>query len=141
MILYFIDTNIFLEVELKQERSEESKEFLRKVLNGDIQAFTSDFNLDSVAIVMNTKKCKPQDIINFLLKIMSYEGLTIYSLNMLDRLVAAKYMRDYKLTFDDAVTYFVTRSLGIKELVSFDSKDFKGLPGIKRLDPIDVLKR
>lgn len=139
--MYFIDTNIFLEVELKQKRVEESKEFLRKVLTGDIKAFTSDFNLDSVAIVMNAKKCRPQDIINFLLKIMSYEGLTIYSLNMLDRLVAAKYMRDYKLTFDDAVTYFVTKSLGINELVSFDSKDFKGLPGIKTLDPIDVLKR
>ncbi len=139
--MYFIDTNIFLEVELKQQRSEESKKFLKKVLSGDIRAFTSDFNLDSVAIVMNMKKCKPQAIIDFLLKIMSYEGLTIYSLNMLDRLVSAKYMRDYRLTFDDAVTYFVTRSLGIKELISFDSKDFKGLPGIKRLDPINVLKR
>lgn len=139
--MYFIDTNIFLEVELKQERSEECKEFLRKVLNGEIQAFTSDFNLDSVAIIMDREKCKPKAISDFLLKIMTFEGLTIYSLNVVDKIVATNAIKKYKLTFDDAVTYFVTKSLGIKELVSFDSKDFGGLPGIKVVKPTDILKK
>jgi predicted nucleic acid-binding protein len=137
--LYFIDTNIFLELELKQKRSEECKEFLRRVLKGEIEAFTSDFNLDSVAIVMDAKGCEPRFVSDFLLKIMTFEGLTIYSLNMVDRIVAAKYMQKHKLTFDDAVTYFIAKSLEIKELVSFDD-DFDGLPEIKRLEPINILK-
>ena len=137
--MYFIDTNIFLEIELKQSRSEQCKVFLKKVLSGEVQAFTSDFNLDSVSIVMGANRCRPKSILKFLLNIMTFEGLTIYSLNMVDRIVATKYMQKHGLTFDDAVTYFVARSLGIKELISFDT-DFDGLPEIKRLEPKDVLE-
>ena len=137
--MYFIDTNIFLEIELKQNKSEQCKEFLKRVLNGEIQAFTSDFNLDSVAVIMGAKKCRAKSIFKFLLDIMAFEGLTIYSLNMVDRIVATKYMQKHGLTFDDAVTYFVAKSLGIKELISFDPH-FDGLPEIKRLEPKDVIK-
>lgn len=137
--MYFIDTNIFLEIELKESRSEQCKEFLKRVLNGEIQAFTSDFNLDSVVVIMDAKRCRAKPISKFLLNIMTFEGLTIYSLNMVDRIVATKYMQKYGLTFDDAITYFVAKSLDIKELISFDPH-FDGLPEIKRLEPKDAIK-
>lgn len=49
-------------------------------------------------------------------------------------------MEKHKLDFDDAVTYFIAKSLGVKEIVSFD-RDFDNLLGIKRVEPKDILKK
>jgi len=49
-------------------------------------------------------------------------------------------MEKVKLDFDDAIAYFVMKSLDLKEIVSFD-KHFDKISGIKRLDPKDVLER
>ena len=55
-MVYFVDTSIFLELELKQQRKEESKELLRKVWKNEIKALTTDFNIDSIVIKMLREK-------------------------------------------------------------------------------------
>ncbi|MEM5797088.1 MAG: type II toxin-antitoxin system VapC family toxin [Candidatus Aenigmatarchaeota archaeon] len=135
-----VDANIFLEVELGRSRSKECEEFLTKIMRGEIKAFTTDVILDSIAFVMEREGVKPAKLRKFLESILFYEGLTIYSLNLMDKIITTALMEDTKLDFDDTSTYFTMKSLGIKEIVSFD-KDFDKLPGIKRVEPKDVLRK
>lgn len=139
-MVYFIDTSIFLEVELKQQKKEESKEFLKKVWRNEIKALTTDFNVDATVIIMQNKKAKLRTIQNFLIAVTVSEGLTIYDVNLVDRFLALSLVKKHKLKYDDALNYFTMRSLGIKEIVSFDS-DYDKLPGIKRIEPKDILRK
>lgn len=138
--MYLIDTSVFLEIELNQEKKDDAREFLLKILQNKIKAITPDFNIDSTVIIMQNKKAKLENIKKFLMGIVAYEGLTIYEVNLVDRILITKIMEKYKRKYDDALNYFVMKSLGIKEIVSFD-RDYDGLPGIKRITPGDVLKR
>lgn len=138
--MYLIDTSVFLEIELNQEKKDDAREFLLKILQNKIKAITPDFNIDSTVIIMQNKKAKLEDIKKFLMGIVAYEGLTIYEVNLVDRILITKIMEKYKRKYDDALNYFVMKSLGIKEIVSFD-RDYDGLPGITRITPGDVLKR
>lgn len=138
-MVYLIDTSIFLEVELQQAKKNEALEFLLKILHNELKAITTDFNIDSTVIIMQNKKTKLENIKKFLMGLVAYEGLTVYEVNLVDRILATGIMEKHKRKYDDALNYFVMKSLGIKEIVSFD-RDYDGLPGIQRIEPIDVLK-
>jgi len=43
--MYLIDTNIFLEMLLDQQKSEDCQDLLEKLYNGDITAYVSSFAL------------------------------------------------------------------------------------------------
>jgi predicted nucleic acid-binding protein len=137
-LIYFIDTSIFLEVELGQEKKNEAKALLNKILKGEVKVVTTDFNIDAVALVMQRYKAKPSDIRKFFMNMMIFDGLTIYEVNLIDRILATKLMENHKLRFDDALNFFVMKSLGLNEIISFDT-DFDKLPGIKRLEPEEAL--
>jgi predicted nucleic acid-binding protein len=47
--MYLLDTNIFLEILLKQEKSEECKNFLKSNVNN---IFISDFSLHSIGVIL-----------------------------------------------------------------------------------------
>lgn len=136
-MVYFIDTSIFLEIELNQERKGEAKGFLKKVWKNEIKALTTDFNIDSTVIMMQNKKAKLDNIKKFLINMAILEGLTIYEINLVDRVLTTKMMEKNKLRYDDALNYFTMKSLGLKEIVSFDP-DYDKLPDIKRIEPIDI---
>jgi len=87
---------------------------------------------------MEAEKVSKNKIRNFILSLLISQGLTIYQHDITDRLAAIKVMEEHKLTFDDAISIIALKALGIKEIVSFDS-DFDGLPGIKRIEPADVI--
>lgn len=133
-----IDTSIFLEILLDQKRAEESDIFLKRVHNGEIKAFVTDFIIDSILVTMESKKVPMTKMRNFLLSLLISQGLAIYQHEIIDRLAAVKTMEEHKLTFDDAINVIALKALDIKEIVSFDT-DFDGLPGIKRLEPKDVI--
>ena len=134
-----IDANIFLELELGQSRSSECKEFLSQVARGRIKAVTTDFILDSVALVMEDKRSPPKDIRKFFVSLALYKGLSIYSLDLKDRIVAAEEMIRERLDFDDSTSIAAMRRLKIKDIVSFD-KDFDGAKALTRVEPRDILR-
>jgi len=41
----FVDSNIFLEVQLAQKHGEASKKFLKMIQNGRLNAYTTDFKV------------------------------------------------------------------------------------------------
>jgi len=134
-----IDANIFLELELGQSRSSECKEFLSQVARGRIKAVTTDFILDSVALVMEVKRSPPKDIRKFFVSLALYKGLSIYSLDLKDRIVAAEEMIRKRLDFDDSTSIAAMKRLKIKDIVSFD-KDFDKAKALTRVEPRDILR-
>lgn len=134
----FIDANIFLEVQLEQNRSRECKDFLDKVDEGELQAFTSDFVIDSIVIIMESSNVQTSKILTFLLAVRGSKGLSIYNHTFNDRILAAGVMLKSNLTFDDSMVTVAMKALKIETVVSFDSH-FSGLKGIKRVEPKDLI--
>ena len=134
----FIDSNIFLEVQLAQKHGEASKKFLKMVQTGGLNAYTTDFHLDNVVTVMENYGKSWRDIAVFLTSILQYKGLTIYPLMIYDKIKATEIMRDEGLDFDDALTAYVARKLNLKVIVSYDSH-FDKVQWLKRKTPEDFI--
>jgi len=131
---YLIDANIFLELQLEQSKSAECKEFLSLVSNGKIEAATTDFILDSIAVVMEDKKAGPEDIRKFFVSLSLFKGLYIHNLDLRGRIAAAQKMSKEDLDFDDSTSLVAMEEMKIKEIVSFD-RDFERVKGIARVEP------
>jgi len=117
--MYLIDTNIFLEILLDQERGKECEKFLMKVENGEISAVVTSFSLHSIAVILERLK-NINAYEEFLKVILNLEGLVVYSTNPGDEIEVCKIAKKFNLTFDDALQYYVADLFKLK-LVSFDS--------------------
>ena len=132
--MHLIDANIFLEIELKQKRLQNCRAYLSKVRDGEIDAITTDFIVDTVSILMDDAGCDPAEIRTFNLSLLKYKGLSVYDLTMTDRIMATEQMKRFKLDFDDATAYAAMLSMGVTEIVSMD-KHFDKISNIKRIEP------
>ncbi len=135
--MLFIDSNIFLEVELAQEHGVPAKNFLKAVQSGRLDAYTTDFHIDNVVIVMENYGKSWRDIAVFLTSLLQYRGLSIYHLTIYDKIEATEVMRDEGLDFDDALAVRTMKKLNIKVIVSYD-KDFDRVKWVKRKTPEDL---
>ena len=63
--MYLIDTNIFLEILLDQEKSEECQHLLLNINQSDIPFYVSSFALHSVEVIM-ARNNKLKDLNSFL---------------------------------------------------------------------------
>lgn len=104
-MIYLIDANIFLELELGQERGLDSKKVLIKFRDGEQHGVITDFLVDSVVIVMENYGKSGKDIATFLRSLKGYEGISIVSMSLESKIYATGYMEMYGLDFDDALTY------------------------------------
>jgi predicted nucleic acid-binding protein len=133
-----VDANIFLELELGQSKCAECKGFLSKVASGRLKGATTDFILDSVAVVMEDRDSPASDIRRFFASLILYRGLLVHNLDLKGRILATEEMDRDKLDFDDSTSVVAMRRLGIKEIVSFD-RDFDKVRGIERIEPKTAL--
>ncbi len=135
--MYLIDTNIFLEMLLDQQKSEDCQDLLEKLYNGDITAYVSSFALHSIEVIL--ERSKKTDMVKvFLRDINDSKGLKRMDTTTMEELFAVQLTKKTGLDFDDALHYFICKSLGLK-MVSFDKHFDK--TDIKRLEPKDVLKK
>lgn len=134
----FIDSNIFLEVELAQKHGEASKKFLKMVQTGKVKAYTTDFHLDNVIIVMENYGKSWREIAIFLASLLQYRGLTIYPLMIYGKIKATEIMREENLDFDDSLAVYVVKKLNLKTVVSYDS-DFDKVRWLERKVPEDLV--
>ena len=93
---YLLDTNIFLEIFLNQEKKEKAKDFIGTNFN---QLFASDFSIHSVGIILIKQK-KFKIFEEFLDEITSY--ITILSLPQEKYSDLNKISKKYNLDFDDS---------------------------------------
>jgi len=127
--MYLVDTNIWLERLLDQEKSDEVGEFLSAV-HSDMMGIT-DFSLHSIGVI--TTRLKRPDIFTAFVNDTCIEGaVNIISLvpEDLEKLVHS--MALFNLDFDDAYQYTAADEYGYV-LVSFDT-DFDRTP-LQRMTP------
>ncbi len=135
--LYFIDSNIFLELELDEEHAEACGVLLRALRDGAMRGITTLFHIDSILIVMERYGRELRGLRLFLTSLLAYKGLRVIPLSLLDRIRAIEYMEHFGLDFDDALTYHTMRKLGIRKIISYDH-DFDRITEIERIEPEDI---
>lgn len=129
---YLFDTNIFLEILLKQDSSEISKNLLNhKSLN---VIYISDFTIHSIGVVLNRKSnIKYFDLfIDDLIKSNKFKMLSI-SLNQMYQI--SENSTKYRLDFDDAYQMTLCEIYNL-QIVTFD-QDFN-TNNIDFIHPIDL---
>ncbi len=113
----FIDTNIFLEIILEQEKAENAKALLLKT--EDHEFFISDFSLHSMGLLLFYRK--QHSVFQQFLKDMIIDGgIIITSLVVDDMESVVNVSQKYKLDFDDAYQYVIAEKYGLT-IISFDS--------------------
>ena len=131
--MYLIDTNIFLEFLLEQDKNGECIALFKKVISGNLKASISRFSLYSIEILL-TKTNKLEALKKFLIIIKNSKGLRIINTDISDDEQIVELMIEYNLSFDDALNYYICKTLNLK-IISYD-KHFDKTP-IKRLTPVD----
>lgn len=134
---YLLDSNIFLEVELEQEKANVCKESLRRFHRGELEGIITDFSVDTIVILMEGYKKGWNEIRTFLSSLLGYKGLHVYFCTLLDRIEATRHMEDFGLNFDDALTFQAMEASGISDVVSYDH-DFDPIPSVRRISPEDL---
>lgn len=136
--MFFIDANIFLELELEDKKWKESDAFLRKLAKNEFSAIISDFHVYSIILVMEAKTKSARELARFISAIQGFDSLYVYYPTNDDLMSATKIMERYRLTFDDALIVACMAANNIKRLVSFDA-DFDKVKEIERLEPDAVI--
>ena len=133
--MYLIDTNIFLEILLAQEKKDECIALFKEIENDNISAAVTKFSIHSIEVIMGNYRLTDELRI-FLESLSELKSLHIYTTNISDEINAIDEM-ELGLDFDDALQVSAARALNA-ELISFD-KHFNNLEGIQRLNPSDVV--
>ncbi|MBS3074814.1 type II toxin-antitoxin system VapC family toxin [Candidatus Pacearchaeota archaeon] len=136
--MFFIDANIFLEIQLADKKKEECKNFLRKVNGGEFSAITSNFIVYSSLLQIYNKFNSVERMKKFILSLSGIENLEIFAPNIEIILKTLDKMKEYNLDFDDALVVASMFANKIKKLVSFD-KHFDKIKEIERIEPKDAL--
>ena len=131
--MYLVDTNIFLEALLRQERAAEVESFFQSIDLDTI--FMTDFSVYSIGIALF--RVKNFTIFTRFVEDMIVDGISILSLTPEDLKALNQLTQKFNLDFDDVYQYAVAEKYDL-QIISFD-KDFD-LTERGRKEPIDVLK-
>ena len=100
--MYLVDTNIWLERLLEQERNEEVAKFLNLIPTEKL--FITDFSFHSISIIL-TKLRKFKILTTFIHDVFIKGEVGLISLTPKDILKIIPVMDKFKLDFDDAYQY------------------------------------
>lgn len=113
--MYLVDTNIFLEVLLKQNNNEQCKKFL----NENITKLTlSDFSLHSIGVILFKKKNEAL-FAKFVQDVIPKINIATLPTKQYNDLVNTR----FGLDFDDAYQFYIAKTHQLK-IVTMDN-DFK----------------
>lgn len=129
--MYLVDTNIFLEALLEQEKVENVRSFFQKVDLEDI--YITDLALHSIGILLF--KFKKYSLFVSFLNDMVKNGMNIISLSTEELMELNETVEEFNLDFDDAYQYLAAKNHHL-QLVSFD-KDFNRTD-INRKEPQEI---
>ena len=128
----FIDANIFLEIFLKDDKSEECKKFLKYLPEQEARGVTTDFIIYSCIINTQNNLKSTELVRNVILFFSNYENLKILRPSFDEFYYAVEIMDISKLDFDDSLVVACMKNYGITELASLD-KHFDKVKGIERI--------
>ena len=131
--MYLVDTNIWLERLLEQDRSEEVRQLLDRVPTD--QLLITDFSFHSIGVIFHRLK-RRADFLTFVQDVLIDGAVVVVALQPLHMFRVVEMMNTQRLDFDDAYQYVAAAQYGA-ELVSFDD-DFDGTP-LGRITPAQIL--
>lgn len=129
-----VDTSVFIELLLDQDRAKESESLLDAIARGRLDATVSHFTVHAIEAMLPTQ----QKLSIFLKDVETSKGLTVYETTISDEQSVSILSSKTGLDFDDSIQYYVAKRTGSSAIVSFD-KHFDGC-GIPRREPIQILK-
>jgi predicted nucleic acid-binding protein len=120
--MHLIDTNIFLELLLNQEKKEIAKNILTRLEKGEIEAVISGFALHSIEFILCIKK-KNDALKEFLQALRDFPNISVYHTTLEEDLEIIDIMEQTNFDFDDANQYYIAKKFEA-EIITFDN-DFK----------------
>lgn len=115
--MFLIDTNVWLEILLEQERAAEARQLLQSV--EAILLAISEFSLYSIGIIL-TRLEKDELFEEFLMDTIEDSGVAKARLDTADLRHLLDVRQRFRLDFDDAYQYAVAEKYNLV-IVSFDS--------------------
>lgn len=130
--MYLIDTNIFLEILLEQEKADECSNFLKQVTEHNTVCLMSSYTLHSIETILSNLK-RFGVLISFLDDIIDNQAIRQYHTTAEEELKIIQSIPNLNLDFDDALQYYVAKKFNAT-IVTYD-KHFKKLKDIKTFAP------
>jgi len=115
--MYLLDTNIFLEILLKREKSNAAKHIF--INNPPTDLFVTDFSLHSIGVFLFQRN-KHDIYERFINDIVIKAEIGVIGLDPKDVPLLASASKRFNLDFDDAYQYAVAVIYGI-DIMSFDA--------------------
>jgi predicted nucleic acid-binding protein len=134
-VKYLVDTNVWLERLLDQEKSSIVESFLEMMPTS--QLFISDFALHSIGVILSRLK-KPEVFEKFLSDLFLNGQIERLSLNTVDLFEVVANIARFNLDFDDSYQLTIAQKFDLV-VVTFD-KDFDIL-GINKTSPEKLNKQ
>jgi predicted nucleic acid-binding protein len=132
--MYLVDTNVWLEPLLQQERAEEAVQFLTQTPTENL--FITDFSFYSIGILL-TRRNRPNILLDFVQDVFT-NGAVVLLVRLEPQdtpdIVAA--INQFNLDFDDAYQYVAAQRNNLI-IVSFDN-DFNRTPEGRRT-PAEII--
>lgn len=133
--MYLIDTNIFLEVLIEQENSDNCKKLLESIAEGETEAAVSEFTVHGIEGML-TDNLEALD--KFLTNVTSLINLNVAQTDTNEERQIVELAKSKNLDFDDALQYAVAKRENISTIVSYDT-DFDKTD-LERVKPEKVIK-
>jgi len=112
-----IDTNIFLEILLEQDKADEARELLSQIEK--FEFYISDYSLHSIGLILFKRK-QYEEFLRFLRDVLLEAGIKVIALTPQDMESMVQIAKQFGLDFDDAYQYVTAKLYGLT-IVSFDS--------------------
>jgi uncharacterized protein len=132
-VRYLVDTNVWLERLLDQDKSDVAQRFFELISPDKI--FVSDFALHSIGVILSRLN-KIEVLSKFIDDLFINGMIEQISLDALDLLDVIDNIKRFKLDFDDAYQYTVARKYDLI-IVTFD-KDFN-VRDINKKSPEEII--
>lgn len=132
--MYLVDTNVWLERLLNQEKSDEVGRFLNQVSARDLSV--TDFTFHSICVIL-TRLGRGKVLLDFVQDVFVDGAVNLVSLKPSDTHALVGTIDKYNLDFDDAYQYLAAEQNGLV-LISFDT-DFDVTDKGKK-SPAEILR-
>ncbi len=134
-VRYLVDTNVWLERLLDQEKSEVASGFFDLIPTDKL--FVSDFSVHSIGVILS--RLKKFDVFEkFIEDLFVYGQIELLALDTVDLLDVITNIQKYKLDFDDSYQFSIAQKYDLT-IITFD-KDFN-IEGIKKNSPDEIIDK
>jgi len=130
-----VDTNVWLERLLDQEKSDIASRFFDLIPTDEL--FVSDFTIHSIGVILSRLK-KFEVFAKFINDLFVNGQLEQLSLDAVDLIDVITNIQKYKLDFDDSYQFSIAQKYDLT-IVTFD-KDFN-VRGIKKNTPDEIVEK